>query len=77
MWFSLCCPSKGWGEPVSFLLPYRMTVFENGTENDFSLRVSLRDLSVTDSGVEDLARGVGGVFCKAQKIPGVGNPVVI
>lgn len=54
-----------------------MTVFENGTENDFSLRVSLRDLSVTDSGVEDLARGVGGVFCKAQKIPGVGNPVVI
>lgn len=52
-----------------------MTVFENYTEK----RLQPQRVPwgfVDHSGVEDLAGGVGEVFCKAQKIPGTGNAVV-
>lgn len=81
MWvFLLLSLERTGGDLLSFLLPYRITVFENYTEKK-KLLASACTLGIcrwqtteskTDNGVEDFAGG-GGVFCKAQKIPGSGR----
>lgn len=75
MWFFLLLSlERTGGDLLSFLLPYRITVFENYTEK--KLLASACTLGIYRSQTTESRTslvGVGGVFCKAQKIPGSGK----